>query len=503
MKKHGILQGLRLCLCLLPTFPMMAEEKPLISPFDYSAYSQDLDQIIPPQSPAYDSPLLAASVQEAHMETFLDHYIGGRSPWAAEYVQSVLDKKSPDDLLSWQKVLLQTYGNQGKTGSTLGYGIHYRPYPEGWIRPIEANMRLSALESHKTYEPGRRGIAVQNLACRLLPTADPHYFSHRLPGEGYPFDNLQNSALWAGTPVYVLHHAADKRWVLVLTPDFMGWVPSEGIALSDGRFVRLWREAVYGDAIAIISPETPIFSQHNRLLLTAYVGAFFPAVDRSVRENQADKKTRILLPHRSPNGFAFAIPAWIQASHASAMPMTPTPRNVSRVMKSLLGRPYGWGGVNFYNDCSAELKALYTPFGIYLPRNSGAQAGAGKTVDLASSSPGERIRFLAEQGKALRSFVFIGGHVMAYLGNASLGNTIVPMTFQNIWGLAPMDRSRRAVIGGSVIFPLLEQYPEDISLVSLAAKKYFTVVFLDEIPAGPRNVRDLDMKALILGGERE
>ncbi len=33
---------------------------------------------------------------------------------------------------------------------------------------------------------------------------DPSFFSPKLAGEGYPFDNLQVSAIRPGTPLYVL-----------------------------------------------------------------------------------------------------------------------------------------------------------------------------------------------------------------------------------------------------------------------------------------------------------
>ena len=32
-----------------------------------------------------------------------------------------------------------------------------------------------------------------------------------------------------------------------------------------------------------------------------------------------------------------------------------------------MGCPYGWGGMYFYNNCSAELKSLFTPFGFGYP----------------------------------------------------------------------------------------------------------------------------------------
>lgn len=57
----------------------------------------------------------------------------------------------------------------------------------------------------------------------------------------------------------------------------------------------------------------------------------------------------------------------------------------------------------FYNDCTAELKNLFTPFGIWLPRNSGAQAEFIKenfyAVDMSAATPLEMIILFNEKWK--------------------------------------------------------------------------------------------------------
>lgn len=60
------------------------------------------------------------------------------------------------------------------------------------------------------------------------------------------------------------------------------------------------------------------------------------------------------------------------------------------------------------------------------------------------------------------------------------------MTYQNLWGLRPRDLPDfRAIIGGSVLFPVLDHYPERPELGSLADRDRFVVTALDEEPAGP------------------
>jgi cell wall-associated NlpC family hydrolase len=137
----------------------------------------------------------------------------------------------------------------------------------------------------------------------------------------------------------------------------------------------------------------------------------------------------------------------------------------------------------FYNDCSAELQSLYTPFGIWLPRNSAAQKEIGKMVDKSSQNPQERIKYLIENGKKFTTIIYINGHVMLYIGNYPNPNSntheLIAMTYQTKWGLKPQDDSYRAIIGKSVLLPMLTNYPEDPKLKSLAGEKYFQITYLD------------------------
>jgi hypothetical protein len=139
--------------------------------------------------------------------------------------------------------------------------------------------------------------------------------------------------------------------------------------------------------------------------------------------------------------------------------------------------------MNFYNDCSSELQSIFSAFGIWLPRHSSAQMTAGDMTDLSSSTPAQRLDYLMEHGKPMRTLIYIGGHVMLYLGNTIRDGRAVPLVYQDIWGLSPADDSRRAVIGGSVVFPLLLTIPEDPSLRSLAATRIFQMSVLG-MPSG-------------------
>jgi hypothetical protein len=88
-----------------------------------------------------------------------------------------------------------------------------------------------------------------------------------------------------------------------------------------------------------------------------------------------------------------------------------------------------------------------------------------------------------------------------YVGNYPNPNSsdheLMAMTYQNVWGLSPSPSIRRAVIGKSVLFPMLLQYPEDATLVSLADKKYFQVSYLDQPPSNILKLNIIDLRALM------
>lgn len=386
---------------------------------------------------------------------------------------------TPNDLKTLEQGLVASFNNQSKPDNQIGYGENFRPYTVDWINNIANNINLAQFDN-LTYQPNRRAIAIENLAARVLPTNDVHFYNYKLAGQGYPFDNLQMSSLWIGTPVYILAETRDHAWVLVLTPDYIAWVKSRGIAQTNDTFINTWQAAAKNHMAAITRTQSSVLDAKGKFLFTAYVGAVFPA-------DETANGIKMMVPVADANRNAVITNVIMPNTDATIMPLAITPHNLTNIMQTLLGRPYGWGGMYFYNDCSAELKSFFTPFGIWLPRHSADQVNAGKLVDMTSATATERLGYLMENGQRFLTLVYIGGHVMLYIGNYPNPNTtehgLMIMTYQNIWGLSPSTGLRRAVIGQSVLFPMLAVYPEDDTLAPLTSKKYFQVSFLNKLPA--------------------
>jgi NLPC_P60 stabilising domain, N term/SH3 domain (SH3b1 type)/SH3 domain of SH3b2 type/NlpC/P60 family len=466
--------------------------------FPIGAYDQNVDHWLDPASPGYDQPFLSPADQQAHFNALHARYFGtgasAPSPWNPVFVTTRVYRQQGTDIAALQQHRIGRFDNAGKSGAALGYGENFRPHDKAWIDAIAQNMNVGQFTQNPVYQPERRAIATGNLLVRELPTMDPSFFDHRLAGEGYPFDNLQISAVRPGTPLYVLGGSVDGAWHYVQTPDVQGWVRSDGVGMADERFVDTWRAAAASSLGAVIVASAPVRDSRGVFRFDAPAGTLLPlapvkdtapgaapaavaSTPNGAVTEPADARA-VLVPVRDADGHALIRTATLSETQIAPMPLAATPRHLAMLMKTLIGRPYGWGNSGLYNDCSSELQSIFAAFGVWLPRHSSTQMSAGRMIDLSASTPAQRLDYLARHGEPMRTLIYIGGHVMLYIGNTTRDGVTVPVVYQDVWGLRPADNSRRAVIGGSVILPLFEHIPEDASLQSLAATRTFQISIL-------------------------
>ena len=443
--------------------------------FSLTPYSQNISDYLPPSDSDYTTPLLTADYQKNQLKQFYTHYYSSDkkalSPWSKSLVNSVL----PEVQNTEEKILID-FSNQNKPIKARHYGENFKEHDETWLEKIKLNIPLDALNS-VVFNPNSRAIAVNNTLARALPDIAPDFFHAALPGEGFPFDNLQESAIWAGTPLYVISTSNDKAWSLVLTPDaYFAWVKSSDIAYASDTFIHQWQSAAQKGMIAITKTEVSIVDSQQHFQFTSYIGAVFPLAERQ------GQNTSIFIPVKNTINQAVMKTGLVDSNAGSIMPLTASKKNLSKIIQQLQNRPYGWGGAFFFNDCSQEMKSIFAPFGIWLPRNSGAQAKFGSALDLSNSSVDERIRMLKSQGHAFMTIIYIRGHVMLYIGQKQDDHQdSVPITYQNVWGFRNTDEDRRYVIGQSVFLPLLTYFPEHPDIQSQANHSDFKLIYLDTL----------------------
>ncbi len=450
--------------------------------FPLDNYSQNTDMWISPLRSDYQTNLLDDDYQLERFtqlkHTFFGTNARDNSPWSKSFVSSILAQQTSEVNLANSILLtIDHFDNTQQEQKFLG--INNQAYTSEWLNAIKNNINLKSFSNIK-YSNKNLAIATSNLALRALPTTDPAYYSSSIPGEGYPFDNLQASAVYAGTPLYILGYSVDKKWALILAPEYIGWVKSSGVAYVDTSFITSWQKTAYVNLMGIKKSETAIVDIHNQFQFSGYVGMMFPL--SAIHGDNYE----ILIPVKQSNGRALISHALLKSDTVTKLPLSASPSNFAMIIKTLQGRPYGWGNLGFYNDCSAEMKAIFTMFGFYIPRNSKNQALTGLNVDISMLAPKERSNYLIKNADPFLTLVQLPGHILLYTGayTNSKGREY-PMTYQQMWGLSPRDGSSRSVIGKSVFFPLLLKYPEDTDLSSELDKKKFNLIYLDKDPEKP------------------
>jgi hypothetical protein len=369
---------------------------------------------------AADTPLLPAPEQaRLNAESDLQYF----APWHRT------EPRHTRELASW---------GFGKYAGNPGYGKGGRPHPPDWIRKMAVNAHID------DYPQGIfPAVTVKRTDFRILPTRESHSSSPAGPGKGDPFDNLQESSAPAGMPVLVTLVSRDRRWFLTETNHLIGWVPATDIAAVDPEFMKTWENGRY---ITIVRDKTPV-KDGKRVLFRAPLGAVFP------KTGEDAKKTCIWTAARDARGNALLRKAALAKEGAVDKPLPFTPRHVARLSRELAGEPYGWGGLGGNRDCSALVRDIFAPFGIWLPRNSGDQAVAWKSTSLRNLSSAEKEALIVREGAPWRTLLWTPGHIMLYIG-VHQGK---PLIFHNFWSIRTRDadgKKGRVIVGRAAVTTL-------------------------------------------------
>ncbi len=301
--------------------------------------------------------------------------------------------------------------------SLPGYGAHGRPQNPGWLAGLWDRAGLEAWPRL----PGP-GITVAPCNLRVLPTSRPDFAAPPGDPQGYPFDRLQNSSLAAQSPVYIHHVSGDGAWFWVQAPPAWGWLPARDVArISPGDMNRI----MSAPQLAVVQDDSAVMAG-QRHLFSAGVGDLLPYL------GQDGSGWTVLAAVPDEWGRAALEPGRIDPGAAARWPMDLCSSDVADLASQLMGRPYGWGGLYGWRDCSALTRQALAPFGLWLPRNSSDQAQAGaRRVDLSDLSDADKAERIKALGIPWLTLLWMPGHVMLYVG-APHGS---PLVLHAAWGV--------------------------------------------------------------------
>ncbi len=109
--------------------------------------------------------------------------------------------------------------------------------------------------------------------------------------------------------------------------------------------------------------------------------------------------------------------------------------------------------MNGKRDCSSLIRDLFTPFGLWLPRNSREQAEAGRFISLKNLPSAEKEALIIRQGVPWRTLLWTPGHIMLYIG-VHQGQ---PLIFHNFWSIKTRDAAGnkgRVIVGRAAVTTL-------------------------------------------------
>lgn len=303
--------------------------------------------------------------------------------------------------------------------------INDQPVYDATLQALRPDQRqaLSAKTRQHAY-PSRHqpAITVHTCSARALPTHAPLFNNPQHPGQGFPFDQLQHAALPANTPVLITHQSSDRAWVFVETAAVYGWVAADAVAeVTKEQIDRIEAFPLVG----VVEDNHPVFDSDNQWRFNGRTGMLLPAVQQSSQEATlliavADEKHRARLCE-----------ATIATEAVASLPVPLTPANLAKVAKPMMGQPYDWGEQFGGRDCSATIRDLFAPFGLWLPRNSSQQAEVGTIISLSELSPKQREQAILQQGIPFLTLIRLPGHIMLYVGEYQDRAVVL----HTLWGL--------------------------------------------------------------------
>ncbi len=210
-----------------------------------------------------------------------------------------------------------------------------------------------------------------------------------------------------GTPVKILKKS--KHWLLIQTPDrYIGWVDDNAINQIDSAGMAAWRcskRVIYQP----LSGNS--FHPKTKEAVTDLVAGDILKADTII-------KSRYIL--EMPDGRKLSIPAGDAMDFEHWKKSTsPTASSVINCAKSMLGRPYLWGGTSSKGvDCSGFTKTVYFLNGLILARDASLQFRHGEFIDPVNGYEKLRSGDLVFFGKkADGEHPAKATHVGIYLGN--------------------------------------------------------------------------------------
>jgi cell wall-associated NlpC family hydrolase len=335
---------------------------------------------------------------------------------------------------------------------------------EGSSRALDRLVNGLDLNRIPQTQVTRYGMVVQRADLRTFPT---HLRVYSSP-EDRNLDRFQESALFPGTPVAVVHESRDREWLFVVSRTYAAWIDKDAVAFGEKEEIFAHARRAPYVVVTGATVRTVHARQEPRVSeVQLDMGVRLPLVQALPEDGLVNGQHpyfghAIELPVRNEDGTLSFAPALIPASadvSADYLPLTRA--NLLRQAFKFLGERYGWGHSFNSRDCSGFVSEIYRSFGVLLPRNTRDQAvsPALNRIELdPAMSHAERVKLLRDT--QVGDLIYIPGHVMMVIGHEDGEPYVIHDTAGMSYRQA--DGSlRRLVLQGVVVTPLLPMMSDE------------------------------------------
>lgn len=348
-----------------------------------------------------------------------------------------------------------------------GYGSNLKLVDPLWIKELVFQSNFDAFSTIN-----KPAIATKWTNIRVFPTQKPLYNNPARPGEGYPFDLLQNSSVAFNEPLFISHYSKDGSWVYIFTNNASGWIESGSVAVLDAQQIASIQAK---KKVFITQDRVPLYDKSHRFITYSRIGMVLPLI------TEGSDVLEVLYVTNAGVIDEMNIPK--EAAHVGYHLLNK--EDIIKLGAHMLRNTYGWGGMFEERDCSSMIRDLYTPFGIWLPRNSASQAKKGEIISFVGLDNSQKLALIQEKGVPFETILYKKGHVLLYIGMYE-GNVMV---MHNIWGVKTRDSSGkkgRVIIGKAVISTLkLGQEVENFDQDNMLLKKLVSMNIFTHLPTTP------------------
>jgi len=317
------------------------------------------------------------------------------------------------------------------------------------------NTNQSVVEAENTVA---FGLVLTRSVLRTFPTLD-RVFKW---GKDRDLDRFQESGLFPGDAVAILHESKDKHWVLVQAYNYLAWMPKDDVAVGNKSEISAFKN----DDNFIVVTGSKVFTNYvpNQEALSNIqldMGIRLPLAKRSEYSNALYGQNPyanyiVKLPVRNAEGIlAFKLVPIPRGQDVRVGYLPFTKQNLVTQSFKFLGERYGWGHDYNGRDCTGFIGEIYKSFGLLMPRNSGQQAKG----EYGQNHFFEKDTSKADKLKVLKTMqvgdlIYIPGHVMMYLGMENSK----PYVIHDVKGLSFIDEHDdvyRGTLNGVSVTPLL------------------------------------------------